>query len=86
MLFTGAQACVLAFSTVDRDSFEAVESWKKKVKIANILSCHMTHHITHHMTLIHLVSKVMEKTVHKETPYLVKFKCTFWSNSPLQST
>ena len=27
----GAQACVLAFSTVDRESFEAVESWKKKV-------------------------------------------------------
>ena len=27
----GAQACVLAFSTVDRDSFEAIESWKRKV-------------------------------------------------------
>ena len=30
-LFTGAQACVLAFSTVDRDSFEAIETWKQKV-------------------------------------------------------
>lgn len=30
--YRGAQACVLAFSTVDRDSFEAVESWKKKVE------------------------------------------------------
>lgn len=30
-IFLGAQACVLAFSTVDRDSFEAIESWKKKV-------------------------------------------------------
>ncbi len=30
-MFAGAQACVLSFSTVDRDSFEAVESWKKKV-------------------------------------------------------
>lgn len=29
----GAQACVLAFSTVDRESFEAVESWKKKVTL-----------------------------------------------------
>ncbi|WAR24349.1 RAB23-like protein [Mya arenaria] len=27
-----AQACVLAFSTVDRDSFEAIESWKRKVE------------------------------------------------------
>ncbi|OWF45380.1 ras-related protein Rab-23-like [Mizuhopecten yessoensis] len=30
--YRGAQACVLAFSTVDRDSFDAVESWKKKVE------------------------------------------------------
>ena len=31
ILFSGAQACVLSFSTVDRDSFEAIESWKRKV-------------------------------------------------------
>lgn len=30
--YRGAQACVLAFSTTDRDSFEAVRSWKKKVR------------------------------------------------------
>ena len=30
---SGAQACVLAFSTVDRDSFEAIESWKRKVPL-----------------------------------------------------
>lgn len=30
--YRGAQACVLAFSTVDRDSFEAIESWKRKVE------------------------------------------------------
>ncbi|XP_059172297.1 ras-related protein Rab-23-like isoform X2 [Physella acuta] len=30
--YRGAQACVLAFSTVDRESFEAIESWKKKVE------------------------------------------------------
>ena len=29
--YRGAQACVLAFSTVDRDSFEAATSWKMKV-------------------------------------------------------
>ena len=29
----GAQVCVLAFSTVDRDSFLAIESWKKKVSL-----------------------------------------------------
>ena len=33
MLFLGAQACVLAFSTVDRDSFEAISKWKTKVRI-----------------------------------------------------
>lgn len=30
--FSGAQACVLAFSTTDRVSFEAIETWKKKVE------------------------------------------------------
>ncbi|ESP05283.1 hypothetical protein LOTGIDRAFT_103096 [Lottia gigantea] len=30
--YRGAQGCVLAFSTVDRDSFEAIETWKKKVE------------------------------------------------------
>lgn len=30
--YRGAQACVLAFSTVDRESFEAIESWKQKVE------------------------------------------------------
>ena len=30
--YRGAQAAVLAFSTVDRMSFEAIRSWKKKVK------------------------------------------------------
>ena len=30
--FVGAHVCVLAFSCVDRDSFMALENWKKKVK------------------------------------------------------
>ena len=30
--YRGAQGCVIAFSTVDRDSFEAVEKWKEKVE------------------------------------------------------
>ncbi|KAF7265166.1 hypothetical protein GWI33_021359 [Rhynchophorus ferrugineus] len=30
--YRGAQACVLAFSTIDRDSFEAAHSWKLKVE------------------------------------------------------
>lgn len=30
--YRGAQACVLAFSTVDRASFDAVKHWKKKVE------------------------------------------------------
>lgn len=29
----GAQACVLAYSTTDRDSFDAVENWKSKVEV-----------------------------------------------------
>ena len=29
--YRGAQAAVLAFSTVDRVSFDAIRSWKKKV-------------------------------------------------------
>jgi len=36
-MVSGAQACVLAFSTVDRDSFEAVESWKRKVLLSFFL-------------------------------------------------
>lgn len=30
--YRGAHGCVIAFSTVDRDSFEAVEKWKGKVE------------------------------------------------------
>ncbi|XP_074640974.1 ras-related protein Rab-23-like [Tubulanus polymorphus] len=30
--YRGAQACVLAYSTTDRNSFEAIHSWKKKVE------------------------------------------------------
>uniref|UniRef100_A0A0K2UFP6 RAB23, member RAS oncogene family [Orcinus orca] n=2 Tax=Lepeophtheirus salmonis TaxID=72036 RepID=A0A0K2UFP6_LEPSM len=30
--YRGAQACVIAFSTTDRSSFEAVGKWKKKVE------------------------------------------------------
>ena len=31
-IFRGAQACVLAFSCVDRESFKSVGKWKKKVE------------------------------------------------------
>lgn len=30
--YKGAGACILAFSTTDRDSFDAIESWHKKVR------------------------------------------------------
>ena len=30
--YRGAQACVLVFSTTDRDSFDAIESWKSKIE------------------------------------------------------
>ena len=29
--YQGAQACVLVFSTTDRESFEAISSWREKV-------------------------------------------------------
>ena len=32
LFFSGAQACVLAYSTTDRASFDAVDSWRKKVE------------------------------------------------------
>ena len=32
-LLLGAQACAIVFSTIDRDSFEAVEKWRSKVQI-----------------------------------------------------
>lgn len=31
LFLPGAQACVLVFSTTDRESFEAVSSWREKV-------------------------------------------------------
>lgn len=34
--FAGAHVCVLAFSCVDRESFLALESWKKKVPYKNL--------------------------------------------------
>lgn len=30
--FVGAQACVIVFSTTDRESFDSVRNWKKKVE------------------------------------------------------
>ncbi len=33
----GAHVCVLAFSTVDRDSFLAIEQWKRKVLPSSLL-------------------------------------------------
>lgn len=44
--YRGAQAAVLAFSTVDRVSFDAIRAWKKKVNI--IHGCQQT------VTLLHL--------------------------------
>ena len=38
-LFIGAQACAIVFSTVDRDSFEAVEKWRTKVKFVYSIIC-----------------------------------------------
>lgn len=33
MRLVGAQACVLVFSTTDRESFEAISSWREKVEM-----------------------------------------------------
>jgi len=39
--YRGAHVCIVAFSTVDRDSFLAVENWKKKVEteVGEIVMC-----------------------------------------------
>lgn len=39
--YRGAQACVLAFSTVDRDSFEAAHAWK--LKVSKYIYFHLTY-------------------------------------------
>lgn len=31
--YRGAHACVLAYSATDRDSFDAIPSWKLKVRV-----------------------------------------------------
>ena len=53
-LFIGAQACAIVFSTVDRDSFEAVEKWRTKVKLACLLNylC-ILHSAVHCSYLLH---------------------------------
>ena len=37
-LISGAKAAIICFSTTDRKSFEAIRSWKKKVKRFPILN------------------------------------------------
>lgn len=41
--YRGAQACVLAFSTTDRMSFEAVKEWKMKVNFLITTHTQYTH-------------------------------------------
>ncbi|KAH9364252.1 hypothetical protein HPB48_000384 [Haemaphysalis longicornis] len=36
--YRGAQGCVLAFSTTDRESFRAIESWRKKVRNGDMVA------------------------------------------------
>lgn len=43
--YRGAQACVLAFSSTDRSSFEAIRSWKMKVKIDDRISGYIVQYI-----------------------------------------
>lgn len=38
--YRGAQACVLAFSSTDRDSFDAASTWKMKVSPTLLLMCY----------------------------------------------
>lgn len=34
--YRGAHACVLAYSATDRDSFDAIPSWKLKVRVQRV--------------------------------------------------
>jgi Ras-related protein Rab-23 len=39
--YRGAQVCIIVFSTVDRESFLAIERWKKKVdaEVSGVVTC-----------------------------------------------
>ena len=45
--FSGGQIAVLAFSTTDRDSFDAIASWKTKVNTLYI--AHVIHDNTYYV-------------------------------------
>ena len=63
-IFRGAQACVLAFSCTDRESFKSVGKWKRKVEeecfspmvtVKNKMDCNK-----HHQTRCSVSSKYWE--------------------------
>lgn len=70
--YRGAQACVLAFSSTDRDSFDAASTWKMKVSPTPLLMCYRrrlrryltgaqpTGVVTKYLLGIHLTSVVSE--------------------------
>jgi GTPase SAR1 family protein len=40
--YRNANGCVLAFSTVDKDSYDAIENWKRKVEEVDFLPSQQT--------------------------------------------
>lgn len=70
--YRGAQACVLAFSSTDRDSFDAASTWKMKVSLTRLFMSYRrpqrryltgaqpTRIVTKYLLDIHLTSVVSE--------------------------
>lgn len=65
-LTVGAQACAIVFSTVDRDSFDAVEKWRSKVCHLGLLCSGefaelLNHYNSGDLSVVNLLGKGKEK-------------------------
>ena len=57
-LTAGAQACAVVFSTVDRDSFEAVEKWRSKVQYLDTI-CTVVHFCFTYQAIMFKLSSII---------------------------
>lgn len=80
--YRGAQACVLAFSTTDRMSFEAVKEWKMKVKSTKI-KCSLNTSVpldrSRALTLINNALFFFAHALHKKLRYSFTYAYFFFN-------
>lgn len=80
--YRGAQACVLAFSTTDRMSFEAVKEWKMKVKSTKI-KCSLNTSVpldrSRALTLINNALFFFAHVLHKKLRYSFTYAYFFFN-------